>query len=292
METDAKLLLPLLAVRMLGGEEVDKADPTMKAIAKLVAEAKKQELLTEAKKKVPDPGKLTKAGKPATKTLTVYSLSDKGKEYLEQSGSAEAQLAGQVGVVAELKQQLESDRQELKEEVQAAVAKKDTGSSGPTKKDWDALVKKVDALAQQMDKMGQPPEVSSPESVSEQIDAAFKGLTSRLEELTQGVSSTSESAPSPPAEESFQDVLRKAYDHLCLFTEFRDGLVEIPRLYHETKKTLSDLSVKEFHDHLMEMWENREVQLHILNEVYKAAEPDIGIRHNEQLYYYLLWEQS
>jgi hypothetical protein len=99
------------------------------------------------------------------------------------------------------------------------------------------------------------------------------------------------SSPESPAS-SPRDVLHRAYDKLCLLVDFRDGLVELPRLYHEARKTLPTLNVEDFHRELRSLWQAREIELHILNEVRSAAEPDLGIWRDNHLYYYIFWRRS
>jgi hypothetical protein len=87
-------------------------------------------------------------------------------------------------------------------------------------------------------------------------------------------------------------VLREAYDELCLFVEFQDGVVELPRLYRKAERLRPGLTVREFLDELQRLWDERAVELKIRNEVATATEVDKAIWHNERLYYYLLWKQQ
>jgi len=73
-----------------------------------------------------------------------------------------------------------------------------------------------------------------------------------------------------------EPTLHQAYEKLRWNVEYRDGLVELPHLYHEVQKTLPRLTVAEFHRKLLELWETRRIELHILNEVRTAAEPEEG----------------
>ncbi len=98
--------------------------------------------------------------------------------------------------------------------------------------------------------------------------------------------------PPPPAAEPSTDlpaVLKLAYDHLCLFVEFRDRLVELPWLYHEAAKRLPGLTAEAFRDELWRLSEARAVQLHVLNEVRGASEPHLAIHRNDRLYYFVRW---
>jgi hypothetical protein len=102
-----------------------------------------------------------------------------------------------------------------------------------------------------------------------------------------------EPPPAPAQEltsEQVRTALHQAYDHLCLFVEFRDRLVEIPRLYHEAIKRLPGLSVQRFHRELEALSGERKVELHKLNEVHTAKERNLAIEKDDRLYYYVLWK--
>jgi hypothetical protein len=95
----------------------------------------------------------------------------------------------------------------------------------------------------------------------------------------------------PPTTEQVRNALRQAYDELCLYVEFRDKLVEIPRLYHETVRRLpGGLSVASFHRELEALSNERQVELHKLNEVHQAKERHLAIEKGDRLYYYLYWK--
>src|SRR5262249_42797839 len=106
-----------------------------------------------------------------------------------------------------------------------------------------------------------------------------------------GTSRTQEgAAPAVVAPPTLVNALREAYDNLCLLVEYKgDRLVDLPRLYHETKKQVPALTVKDYHDELARLWRERAVELHVLNEVRRASEPQLGIRQGDSLYYYLYW---
>ena len=93
----------------------------------------------------------------------------------------------------------------------------------------------------------------------------------------------------PVLAKDFRTVLKESYDELCLYVEFRDKLVEMPRLYHEVKSRKPDLSVQQFHDELWQMAGERKLQLHPLNEVRLAKEPELAINREDRLYYFVIW---
>ena len=90
-----------------------------------------------------------------------------------------------------------------------------------------------------------------------------------------------------------QAALRKAYDELkAHFREYQEGMVELPRLYHEVRRARPDLTVADFHRELLTLETNRVIDLHIRNEVRDAPEPDKAIRRNDKLYYFVYWPRS
>lgn len=90
---------------------------------------------------------------------------------------------------------------------------------------------------------------------------------------------------------SVRDALHSAYEKLCLMVDFRDGVVELPRLFHEAQRTLPTLNAEQFHQELRELWQKREIELHILNEVRTATEPQLGIWRDNHLYYFIFWRR-
>ncbi|MDW8244851.1 MAG: hypothetical protein RMJ88_16735 [Thermogemmata sp.] len=88
---------------------------------------------------------------------------------------------------------------------------------------------------------------------------------------------------------NLQDIIKKAYDDLCLDPDFHDRLVEIWRLYHWLRRKIPSLTIQEFHNELLRMEKDRVVELQALNEVQRAKEPELAIRRNERLLYYLYW---
>jgi hypothetical protein len=130
------------------------------------------------------------------------------------------------------------------------------------------------------------------EYLLEHIDQAFESLSAKLAKampgaLTIPASGTGRQVAATP--ETLQGQLQHAYQNLCRFVEFEDGLVEIPRLYHETRRVRPDLTVEAFHKELDRLWSQRLLELKVLNEVRSAAEPDKGVRRGDSLYYFVYW---
>jgi hypothetical protein len=53
---------------------------------------------------------------------------------------------------------------------------------------------------------------------------------------------------------------------------------------------LPHLSVEALHRELQTLWDRRELELKVLNEVRLATEPDKAITRGENLYYYVYWQ--
>ncbi len=97
--------------------------------------------------------------------------------------------------------------------------------------------------------------------------------------------------PSPAVPALLRDLLRRKYDYLRRLVEFQDGLVELPRLYEKAHEEVPGLTVRQFHDELLKLWDERAIELHILNEVRSAGHPEQGIRRGDALYYFVLWKE-
>ena len=84
-------------------------------------------------------------------------------------------------------------------------------------------------------------------------------------------------------------IIKAAYDHLRKFPEFRDGMVDLPSLFHETKNRFDSLTEKQYHDAIWQLNTQKKIQLHELNEVHKAQEKHLAISKDDRLFYYLFW---
>jgi hypothetical protein len=99
--------------------------------------------------------------------------------------------------------------------------------------------------------------------------------------------------PARPPEltpERVRDGLKAAYEELCLDVEFQDRLVEVPRLYHEAVKALPGLTVEQFHREMGHLQRSDVIELQMLNEVQRAKEPHLAIRHGDRLLYFVIWK--
>lgn len=73
------------------------------------------------------------------------------------------------------------------------------------------------------------------------------------------------------------------------FKEYSDGLVNMPHLYNEVKKSVPDLTPEEFHGELWRQSKDRESELHVINDE-RGLDPEIrnkAIHTNDRLYYYM-----
>jgi hypothetical protein len=164
----------------------------------------------------------------------------------------------------------------------------------------------VTALAAKMRSGGSAPPSAgdAPASLAAQVEAGFASLRARLDqallELPKPAArlpappvhhppASAEPAAKPPEPDLLQPVLRKAYETLCCFREFQEGMVELPRLYHEAKRARPALSVEEFQREILALESKRVADLHVRNEVRDAPEPEKAIRRNDKLYYYIYW---
>jgi hypothetical protein len=111
--------------------------------------------------------------------------------------------------------------------------------------------------------------------------------------------------PAPPAPEAapaasdpahvakVQGTIKEAFNHQLMFDEHEGGYMPIFRLYYEALKRHPGLTVPEFHEHLKDMQNNYELELHKLNEVHMAEHPDKAIvtgkgTKDERMYYYVM----
>ena len=244
VQTDSNVLLTLLAVRLLGGHSVPAADPLLKNLKTGVKEAIEKNYLQQGKIKIPT---VNKAGKTTNKNLDVFQLTEAGEQYLREAADSDTLAATRAGELIAHRQkleeerttfrrQLEEDRKRLFDELKGALKSPGKNSAGGgIQKELSALAKKVDALAQQLEKLEKAAQGGDHSPILSKIDQAFTAMLERLDR-TLGAppapSVTPRSVPPAAPVDSLATVLHKAYDKLRLFIEFRDGLVELPRLFH------------------------------------------------------------
>ncbi len=260
MPQDTQLLLVLLAVRMHGTNASAKLDVFKKLKAYITPAVAQKLVIVENKDEVDQ----TK-GKSKKKKEAVINLTESGKAYLEAHGGAEAVAASLAGTAhekqqqvaeaaRELQQQLRSDRDALRAEVLASIAKKT--KSGDPSKEIKALATKLEALSQAFVKLEGSFKHQEGSEVVARIDAAFAALEKKLHTRLGSPGSVNPLPAEKPVQipststKSLRALLREAYETLCLYIEFDSGVVEIPRLYHEARKAEPNLSVQAFHKEL------------------------------------------
>ncbi len=300
MQPDSEVLLVLLAVRMFGPNAPAK-HAVFTALKKFISKASELRLIEMKKIDVPF---VNKKGNAGTKKEDGINLTDEGRRYLESHAGPGAQAAAIVASVAanaaavaaqtrELQQELQADRVELRENLLASVKAKAKGAD--SSKEITALAKKLDDLAKQLGLLEAKVKPADGSDLVAQIDAAFANLEKNLE-LRLGMLAGTKPVPlsqpvlaSTSSGKSLRSSLREAYETLCMFIEFDSGVVEIPRLYHEVRKAVPNLTVHAFHQELESLWLQKALELKVLNEVRSAKEQDKAIRRGDNLYYFVFW---
>ena len=280
VNTDPQVLLVLLAVRMQGGQ-APAATEIFKGLKTGLKEAREQGLVAEST--VPM-SVTSKAGKTTVKKTAVLTLTEQGEMRLRQAASPEALAATGAGQLQALQKSLENDRLTLRDEVAKALAKKET--KGDPGKEIAALAKSVATLLEKVQKIETAFQSQSDAGLLARIDQQFALFQQKLDKAIRAEPSSKEPAPRA---ETLPGQLQRAYRKLRQFVDFEDGLVPIPRLYHEVRREAPQLTVAAFHQELERLWSERVLELKVLNEVRSAAEPDKAIRRDDNLYYFIYW---
>ncbi len=288
MEVDPHVLLCLLAVRLLGGKSIRaKQDLFSKGLKGALKVALEKGWLQANKVPLQLPGK-TRPSK-----VDVLDLTADGEVVLRQAAQPEALAASATGQIAELRRQLEDDRQELKAEILARLSAKKggKGKADAVEKEAAALSKTVGELARRLEKVEAALQARGPDPLLQKIDEAFLNLLNRLQQIVpQGAARMEASSPTGITSGGvLRTGLRRAYDALCQLIEFEDRLVPIPRLYHQARYELPGLSVAAFHAELLALWDRRELELQVANDPQAIKEPDKVIRRGDNNYYYVIW---
>src|SRR5262245_55412079 len=210
------------------------------------------------------------AGTKATKTQTYVRLSAKGRQFIEEQDDPKSVLEGLLPVVKDLSGKIEEIRRELMARVQSMADMLQRTTSTMEK----VLSRPRTATVQpRREEPPAPSTVQPPPTATRQPEPA-------------GPQAVGPRPGAPRLEES----IRQAYDKLRHFVEYQDGLVEIPHLYDEVRQTTPGVTLDEFKEKVKSLWNERKVELHILNEVHKAREPEKAITRSDSLYYYLIWK--
>lgn len=282
MELDPQTVVCLLAVQQLGGgQPVPVKLEVFKGLKKPLQSALDNGWIEQRKDTVVT---VARTGKAKNAKVDVLTLTAAGKETLEKAASPEALAAAQLANVQAMKAQLDADRQSLRQEVLAAFTGKNKSKTDPAK-EIAGLARVVQDLAKRLEKLEAQ---NDAEPTLQRIDEAFARLAAKL----QGAAPTAPGErPAQPAP-SLGKVLKTAYDELSLLLEFEEGLIPLPRLYHQARAMLPALTVGAFHDELQNLWQQRTIELHELNEARTASEPDKALRHGDHFLYYVHWKKS
>jgi hypothetical protein len=281
---DPQVLLCLLAVRLQGGSGVAAgADVFKKGLKEVLPEALEQGWLVQRKESVLPGGR---------KKADVLDLTDAGRQVLAEHVDSQAPVNN--AALEEVREDLDRAWKELRESIRGpgSMTTKTKKASVSTE-DVGALAKAVSELAARVQKLEETVQEASGAAILERIDRTFQALLARLGAEPQAdpaIETPSKEAPTEPP--PLRVALKKAYDRLCHFLEFSSGLVELPRLYHETKALVPELKVSDFHKELESLWSQRVLELKVLNEVRGAREADKGIRRGDNLYYFVLWKKG
>jgi uncharacterized protein (DUF885 family) len=287
VEADPQVLLVLIALRLSSKRPTPANDEPLKTLKKPLQLAKDQGLIIETEVTA-----LDKKGKPTKKTTRVVDLTERGAALLQTNASADVQAAMAARQQAALREQLEADRATLRQEVVAALSAKSKSKTGDSAKVVADLAKAVTQMADRLAKLESTLQSGTDDALLARIDEAFAALQRKLASAITSPASGATVAPPQAAQESLAVVLRRAYRTLRQFAEFNDGLVPIPRLYHETRRSLPNLSVEALQRELQSLWDRRELELKVLNEVRSATEPDKGITRGQNLYYFVFWKNA
>jgi hypothetical protein len=230
--------------------------------------------------------------------VVLGELTEKGRQHVLDADSPKAVLEALLPAVHALAvgpapgQKADGPRPELEKATQACVK----AVEGAFAKLQKALEAAFARLEQAVAKATPAPPVGPPLDPAPVLAALQAALARVATPARAGVSPAAQ--PSLPAAEpctivsaeQLRAALRSAYDHLCLFHEFRDKLVEIPRLYHEAAELLPGLSAQRFRRELEALSAERQVELHKLNEAHLAKERELAIEKDGRLYYYVFWK--
>jgi hypothetical protein len=256
--------------------------------------------LTSRTEMVPPPaGKKGKA-----KEIVLGELTPKGRQHVLEIDSPKKVLEALLPAVQALSSRpaaapasAEGLRPELDKATRACVEAIQKGFADLNKKIEAAVGRMEQAVVKAL-----PPARTGPAPDPGPVLAALREALARLPAAPPAAVPTPAPVPRPPTPppgppraepvtaEQVRTALRQAYDELCLYVEFRDKLVEMPRLYHEAVRRLPGLSVERFHRELEALSNERKLELHKLNEVHLAKERNLAIEKDERLYYYVYWK--
>jgi hypothetical protein len=285
VEADPQVLLVLIAIRLSGTRPVPAAAEPFKMLKKVLQAAKDGGFVVENEVTTTDA-----KGKPSKKKTKILELTAAGESLLRSGAGPEIQAAIAAQEKAALVKALEADRAALRHEVVAALSAKPKGKTDDPAKVIGELGKTVMQMAEKLATLETKLQARDDDAVLARIDQAFAVLQQKVGAVAASPTTSSPVGAPVAPQASLAATLRQAYRTLRQFAEFNDGLVPIPRLYHEARRSMPNLSVEALHRELQTLWERRDLELKVLNEVRMATEPDKGITRGENLFYYVFWQ--
>ena len=223
--------------------------------------------------------KISIGGKGKPKDVVMGGLTDNGRRHVLDVDSPKAILEALLPAVQALgtgkaPQQNEGPfRAELGKATQSCVKAIEDAFAKLQKSVETALAKLEQAVVKAL------PAPAGPAPNPAPVLAALQAALARVS-----------ASPTTGPNEALRRVIRTSYDELCHLVEFRDKLVEIPRLYHETSRRMPGLTLAAFHQELEALSKDNKLELHKLNEVQTAKERHLAIEKNDRLFYYVMWK--
>lgn len=269
-------------MQLHGGEQVPVSTTVLAKMKPAWQEAVSSGLLEKSKVTVLKETKTgTKPGKADALTLT-----EAGRAALETQADPVARAAAAPNPTDQLLRQIEGDRAAVLEQAQKALKAKTVQTAvGKVAKDVAALRKQLDKVEERLERMAATDPVSQ---ALEGLESALDTIAARLEALPASAK-VEQAAAQPSKTTDLRSDIQRAYRKCTHYAEYEDGTVDIPRLYHETKRLRPGVALEELHAELLALWDERQVELGVNNDSRAAKEPDKGIRRDGRLLYYVSW---
>jgi hypothetical protein len=248
VEADPQVLLVLVALRLASKRPVATTTEPLKSLKKPLQLAKDQGLIVESE--VPA---LDKKGKPTKKMARVVDLTDKGSALLLANAGPEVQAAMASRQQAAVREQLESDRAALRQEVIAAIAAKSKAKTGDPAKAVADLAKTVQQMAERLEKLESALRSGTDDPLVARIDQAF----ARFEQKLGGSQPVSEQSVATDAAWG-DEVVRLAAEQKQRNPFQR---LTLPQLFEKLHAKYSNLTLGQFHDGIRRMHDQRRIRL-------------------------------
>ncbi len=284
---DSLEVICLLAIKQLGGQAVPaKQDLFAKGLKSSLKSAVDKGYVLSEKVAVSVTGK---SGKPKLTKIDALTLSPSGESFLKASVSPETLANARQGEIKAIQLALHADREKLRADVVGSL--ESLSDQGPVgSKEISAMTKSIADLSKRLEKIELQLQRPTSQDILRRIDDAFALLFTQVNRIGE-IDPTENPTPTPRVR-SLREQIRESYQDLHGLLEYQDGLVPLPRLFHQTQSQLPRLTIAAFHEELLKLWDERAVVLVELNEVGTAAEPEKAIRRGDSLYYFVLWKDK